>query len=84
MNRVVMIFLGFVINEDAFPPQASFIYYTVENEPLTSNRGHQFPGWAYGLGWVLALSSVLMIPLWAILNICRTKGSLLEVSDCYL
>ncbi|CAL8316878.1 unnamed protein product [Arctogadus glacialis] len=57
---------------------ASFIHYTVENEPLTSNRGHQFPGWAYGLGWVMALSSVLMIPLWATLNICRTQGSLRE------
>ncbi|XP_030199009.1 sodium- and chloride-dependent GABA transporter 3 isoform X2 [Gadus morhua] len=57
---------------------ASFIHYTVESEPLTSNRGHEFPGWAYGLGWVMAFSSVFMIPLWAILNICRTKGSLRE------
>ena len=78
------IFLGFIINKDALPLQASFIHYTVQNEPLTSNQGHQFPGWAYGLGWVLALSSVLMIPLWAILNIRHTKGSLLEVSDRYL
>ncbi|KAJ3601332.1 hypothetical protein NHX12_032303 [Muraenolepis orangiensis] len=48
----------------------------VEYEPLTSNRGHRYPGWAYGLGWGLTLSSVLMMPLWAVLNLWRTKGSL--------
>ncbi|KAG7278758.1 hypothetical protein CRUP_008370 [Coryphaenoides rupestris] len=59
-------------------PSVSFIDFIVEYEPLTSNRGHRFPLWAYSLGWVLTLSSVLMMPLWAIVNLCRTQGSLCQ------
>ncbi|XP_047199741.1 sodium- and chloride-dependent GABA transporter 2 isoform X3 [Hippoglossus stenolepis] len=49
----------------------SFLDYT----PLTFGD-YVYPDWSYYLGWVMALSSVVVIPIWAIGKICLTKGSL--------
>ncbi|XP_036440993.1 sodium- and chloride-dependent GABA transporter 2-like [Colossoma macropomum] len=49
----------------------SFICSLVEYKPLTFNRWYVYPNWAYGLGWAMALSSILLVPgralglLWA-------------------
>ncbi|KAJ0001077.1 hypothetical protein NQD34_006097 [Periophthalmus magnuspinnatus] len=47
-------------------------------EPLTSRDGALFPNWAYGLGWTIALSGIVPIPLWAIIKICLSKGPILK------
>ncbi|XP_068195987.1 sodium- and chloride-dependent GABA transporter 3-like [Antennarius striatus] len=40
-----------------------------------------YPDWAYSLGWVMTLSSVLMIPLWAAGRVCLTPGTFREKRD---
>ncbi|XP_055079767.1 DNA-directed RNA polymerase II subunit RPB1-like [Periophthalmus magnuspinnatus] len=47
-------------------------------EPLTSRDGALFPNWAYGLGWAIALSGIVPVPLWAIIKICLSKGPILK------
>uniref|UniRef100_A0A8B9K0U1 Transporter n=1 Tax=Astyanax mexicanus TaxID=7994 RepID=A0A8B9K0U1_ASTMX len=44
-------------------------------KPLTYNREYLYPGWAHGLGWILALSSILMVPGWAMGCLWSAKGS---------
>ncbi|EEB13194.1 tryptophan transporter, putative [Pediculus humanus corporis] len=39
---------------------------------------YRYPSWAEGIGWSLAMSSILMIPLTAIITLCRTEGTLKE------
>ncbi|KAG5837197.1 hypothetical protein ANANG_G00236740 [Anguilla anguilla] len=41
--------------------QGSFIFSVVEYQPLTFNRWYVYPDWAYVLGWLLALSSVVLV-----------------------
>ncbi|XP_067275617.1 sodium- and chloride-dependent GABA transporter 2-like isoform X3 [Pseudorasbora parva] len=55
---------------------ASFICSLVEYQPLTFNRWYVYPDWAYALGWLLALSSILLVPGWALGRMCVEKGSL--------
>ncbi|XP_056334966.1 sodium- and chloride-dependent GABA transporter 2-like [Danio aesculapii] len=54
----------------------SFVYSIVKYTPLTFNRWYVYPDWAYALGWLLALSSILLVPGWALGRICAGKGSL--------
>uniref|UniRef100_A0A6Q2XZ55 Transporter n=1 Tax=Esox lucius TaxID=8010 RepID=A0A6Q2XZ55_ESOLU len=56
----------------------SFICSLVEYQPLTFNRWYVYPGWAYVLGWLLALSSILLVPGLALFQICTGTGSLRE------
>ncbi|XP_034566429.1 sodium- and chloride-dependent GABA transporter 2-like isoform X2 [Notolabrus celidotus] len=53
-----------------------FICSFLEYQPLTSSEGHEYPGWAYAIGWAMALSSVIAIPIWAVGKICLTDGTL--------
>ncbi|XP_043120777.1 sodium- and chloride-dependent GABA transporter 2-like isoform X1 [Puntigrus tetrazona] len=54
----------------------SLVYSIVEYKPLTLNRWYVYPDWAYVLGWLLALSSILLVPGWALGRMCVGKGSL--------
>uniref|UniRef100_A0AAR2INN9 Transporter n=1 Tax=Pygocentrus nattereri TaxID=42514 RepID=A0AAR2INN9_PYGNA len=54
----------------------TFIYYLVDFKPLKYNRRYMYPGWAYALGWLLVLSSILMVPGWALGGLWTVKGSL--------
>uniref|UniRef100_A0A673JDC1 Transporter n=1 Tax=Sinocyclocheilus rhinocerous TaxID=307959 RepID=A0A673JDC1_9TELE len=54
----------------------SFVCSVVEYEPLTFNRWYVYPDWAYALGWLLALSSILLVPGWAMGRLLAGKGSL--------
>ena len=38
-----------------------------------------YPTGAKAVGWILALSSILMIPIIALITICRKQGTLNEV-----
>ncbi|XP_077058545.1 sodium- and chloride-dependent GABA transporter 2-like [Siphateles boraxobius] len=55
---------------------ASFVCSVVEYRPLTFNRWYVYPDWAYALGWLLALSSILLVPGWAMGRMFAGKGSL--------
>lgn len=48
------------------------------HQPLQYNEYH-YPAWAELVGWGLAMSSIIMIPLVAILQLCKTPGTLKEV-----
>lgn len=64
--------------------QATFISYVVDFRHITFNGRYVYPDWAYALGWTMMLSSVLMIPLWAVGQMCCTKGTFKQVSDSLL
>lgn len=53
----------------------SLIKYT----PLTYNKKYVYPWWGDTLGWLLALSSMVCIPLWIVYKLSTIKGSLREV-----
>ncbi|KAI1899701.1 hypothetical protein AGOR_G00064480 [Albula goreensis] len=54
----------------------TFVFSLVCWSPLTLVNGLEAPGWATALGWLLAVSSVSLIPLWAIYSLLTTSGSL--------
>lgn len=44
------------------------------------NDWYVYPDWAYALGWTMTLSSVLMVPLWAVGQMFVTTGTFKQVS----
>ncbi|CAI5693980.1 unnamed protein product [Oreochromis niloticus] len=54
----------------------SFIYSFTEYQRLTFNRWYVYPSWAYVLGWVLALSSILLVSGWALYKLGTGTGTL--------
>ncbi|KAG8435906.1 hypothetical protein GDO86_007122 [Hymenochirus boettgeri] len=56
----------------------SFIFSFAKYTPLTYNKTYTYPDWAIGLGWVLALSSMVCIPMGVVFCIVRSDGSLIN------
>lgn len=54
------------------------IYGLINYEPL-SYEGYEYPAWANILGWCIAGSSIIMIPLVAIIKILMTSGTFRQV-----
>lgn len=54
----------------------TFAFSLIKYTPLKYNNEYVYPWWGYGIGWLLALSSMVCIPLWAIYKICTTTGTL--------
>ena len=74
----VLIFLLFF--SWSLPPcQATFLFSLIKYTPLTYNKKYVYPWWGDTLGWLLALSSMVCIPLWIIYKLSTIKGSLREV-----
>lgn len=59
--------------------QVSFICSLVWYAPLTLNGWYIYPTWAYVLGWILALSSILLVPGFALYKLGTGTGSLSQV-----
>uniref|UniRef100_A0A672HX98 Transporter n=1 Tax=Salarias fasciatus TaxID=181472 RepID=A0A672HX98_SALFA len=57
-----------------------FIFSLVKYKPLTYNKVYQYPDWAIGIGWTLALASMICIPMVVVIKIIRSDGPLIEVS----
>ncbi|MBN3317564.1 S6A13 protein, partial [Atractosteus spatula] len=53
----------------------TFAFSLIKYTPLKYNNVYVYPWWGYGLGWLLALSSMVCIPLWIIFKIITTKGT---------
>ncbi|KMQ97245.1 sodium-dependent dopamine transporter [Lasius niger] len=53
------------------------VYGLMGYEPL-SYEGYVYPVWANVLGWLIACSSIVMIPGMAIYKICTTPGSFVQ------
>ncbi|KAB0390138.1 hypothetical protein E2I00_004921, partial [Balaenoptera physalus] len=54
-----------------------FIFSLVKYIPLTYNKVYVYPNWAIGLGWSLALSSIVCVPLVMVIRLCQTEGPFL-------
>ncbi|CAF2129994.1 unnamed protein product [Rotaria magnacalcarata] len=50
------------------------IFSLIEYEPV-KYKNYQFPSWAEYIGWCIALSSILAIPIYAIAFFAKQTGS---------
>lgn len=56
--------------------QAIWIFSIVDYKEPTYNKGeYKYPGWAIGIGWIIACCSILPIPIFAVIAIIKAKGS---------
>ncbi|KAM6922843.1 sodium- and chloride-dependent GABA transporter 3-like [Lycodopsis pacificus] len=53
-----------------------FFCFFLDHQPLTTSGGNVYPDWAYCLGWAMALSSVVAVPICAVGKICLAEGTL--------
>lgn len=53
---------------------AIFIFSLIQYKAPDYN-GYQFPTWAIGFGWFLALSSMLAVPIYLIIKVIATPGT---------
>jgi hypothetical protein len=59
--------------------QGVVMFALLYQQPLKYDE-YLYPNWAEWIGWTLALSSILMIPLFAFISMLQTPGTLKEVS----
>ncbi|XP_034031178.1 sodium- and chloride-dependent GABA transporter 2-like [Thalassophryne amazonica] len=57
---------------------ATFVFYLVRWAPLKLGKGLVTPVWATTLGWLLTISSVSLLPIWAIYALATTPGTLIQ------
>uniref|UniRef100_A0A5F8GM23 Transporter n=1 Tax=Monodelphis domestica TaxID=13616 RepID=A0A5F8GM23_MONDO len=50
------------------------IFTVIQYRPITYNQ-YQYPGWAVAIGFLMALSSVICIPLYALFQLSRVAGA---------
>uniref|UniRef100_A0A8P4G526 Transporter n=1 Tax=Dicentrarchus labrax TaxID=13489 RepID=A0A8P4G526_DICLA len=62
------------------PLQGIFLFHLVNYKPLTYNNVYVYPWWGEVIGWCLALSSMLCIPVSLLYKLFRAKGTFKEVS----
>uniref|UniRef100_A0A671KP90 Transporter n=1 Tax=Sinocyclocheilus anshuiensis TaxID=1608454 RepID=A0A671KP90_9TELE len=55
-----------------------FVFSLVKYKPLTYNKFYEYPDWSIGLGWALALASMICIPMMVVIKIIQSDGSLIE------
>ncbi|OCT57814.1 hypothetical protein XELAEV_18002994mg [Xenopus laevis] len=53
----------------------TFLFSLIKYSPLKYNNRYVYPSWGYAIGWLMALSSMICIPVYAFYIIFRTKGS---------
>uniref|UniRef100_A0A4W3KIZ2 Transporter n=1 Tax=Callorhinchus milii TaxID=7868 RepID=A0A4W3KIZ2_CALMI len=55
-----------------------FIFSLAKYTPLTYNKTYRYPDWAQGVGWVLALTSMLCIPMVGVIKVIQSDGPIFE------
>lgn len=71
----------FSLTPFSFLFQGCFVFSLVKYKPLTYNKVYKYPNWAIGLGWGLALASMICIPMVVVVKIIQSDGSLIEVNS---
>uniref|UniRef100_A0A3B5M7W6 Transporter n=1 Tax=Xiphophorus couchianus TaxID=32473 RepID=A0A3B5M7W6_9TELE len=56
----------------------TFAFSLIKYTPLKYNNVYVYPWWGYFIGWLLALSSMVCIPLWMAYKISTAQGTLKE------
>ncbi|XP_029318283.1 sodium- and chloride-dependent GABA transporter 2-like isoform X1 [Cottoperca gobio] len=56
----------------------TFAFSLIKYTPLKYNNEYVYPWWGYAIGWLLALSSMVCIPLWMVYKISTTQGTFKE------
>lgn len=59
--------------------QGIFLFFLIKYKPLKYNNVYTYPDWGYGIGWFMAMSSMVCIPLGIIWMIWKTPGTFTEV-----
>lgn len=62
-----------------FSSQGTFAFSLIKYTPLKYNNEYVYPWWGYVIGWLLALSSMVCIPLWMVYKIGTSQGTIKEV-----
>uniref|UniRef100_G3NW93 Transporter n=1 Tax=Gasterosteus aculeatus aculeatus TaxID=481459 RepID=G3NW93_GASAC len=57
---------------------AIFLFFLIKYKPLKYNNVYTYPDWGYGIGWFMAMSSMVCIPVGMIWMICKTPGTFSE------
>lgn len=57
---------------------AIFVFHLANYKPLTYNKVYVYPWWGEMIGWLMALSSMLCIPISVIYKLLTAKGSFRE------
>uniref|UniRef100_A0A8C4EJB3 Transporter n=1 Tax=Dicentrarchus labrax TaxID=13489 RepID=A0A8C4EJB3_DICLA len=57
---------------------AIFLFFLIKYKPLKYNNVYTYPDWGYGIGWFMAMSSMVCIPLGMIWMIWKTPGTFSE------
>ncbi|XP_060101730.1 sodium- and chloride-dependent betaine transporter-like [Heteronotia binoei] len=57
---------------------ATFLFSLIRYKPLKYNNVYEYPTWGITVGWLMALSSMICIPLYVMYIFLKTKGSLKE------
>uniref|UniRef100_A0A6Q2XRH2 Transporter n=1 Tax=Esox lucius TaxID=8010 RepID=A0A6Q2XRH2_ESOLU len=58
-----------------------FVFSLVKYKPLTYNKVYEYPDWSIGVGWTLALASMICIPMVVVIKIIQSDGPLIEVCN---
>uniref|UniRef100_A0A6Q2ZI90 Transporter n=1 Tax=Esox lucius TaxID=8010 RepID=A0A6Q2ZI90_ESOLU len=56
-----------------------FLFFLIKYKPLKYNNVYMYPDWGYGIGWMMALSSMVCIPLGIIVQLWKTPGTFSQV-----
>uniref|UniRef100_A0A2K5Y720 Transporter n=1 Tax=Mandrillus leucophaeus TaxID=9568 RepID=A0A2K5Y720_MANLE len=54
---------------------ATFFFSLSKYTPLKYNNVYVYPPWGYSIGWFLALSSMVCVPLFTVITLLKTQGS---------
>lgn len=72
-------YASYLIFKPSFFYQGTFAFALIKYSPLKYNNDYVYPWWGNGIGWILALSSMLCIPLWVAVKLYFTPGTMREV-----
>ncbi|XP_056273176.1 sodium- and chloride-dependent GABA transporter 2 isoform X2 [Pseudoliparis swirei] len=56
----------------------TFVFALIKYTPLKYNNDYVYPWWGNGIGWILALSSMMCIPVWIAVKLYYTPGTMRE------